>query len=301
MIGPYYITSDARRRAAYGAPCGAKATEGSVVIAGRTLRCRANVVEAYQAYEQLRAHHGYVPTGTDTGIYSCRHMQHNEALPMSFHSWGIPIDINWLQNPAGNKLVTDIPKPLRDDWLSLKTNSGAWVFRWGADWDRDGSHSDHTYIDAMHWEPYAHPLDLATGIEGFVPSTPGDDMGLLGFNIGPMGAASVGGPVGDPTGDKAQSLQEGLMLRGYDLPQFGADRFAGDETRTAFAAWQNDKGITGEGGVMGPVSDAHWSIGVPGPRGAKGATGAKGAKGDKGDPGDSRPVTLTIKGDTTLP
>ena len=259
MNGPYYVTTDSRRRAAYGAPCDVK-DFSKVTIDGRSLTCNSIVVGAYQAFEQIRAHHGYRLTGNDTGFYSCRHMQHNPRLPMSFHSWAVPLDINWLENPAGNKLVTDIPKPMRDDILDLKTNSGAWVFRWGADWDRDGQWTDHSYVDAMHWEPIAHPLDLETGIAGFTFRPPDTEalMSLLGFNIGPLGEDSVGGAVGDPTGDRAETLQLGLLRRGEALPLYGADRWAGDETRKALASFQAKRSISGENGVVGPKTYDAW-------------------------------------------
>lgn len=261
MIGPYYITSDYRRRAAWGSPCDVS-DFGKVTIDGRRMTVHAAAVEAFTVYDRIRAHHGYRLTGTDTGFYSCRHIQHNPSKPMSFHAWALALDINWLENPAGNKLVTDIPVAMQNDLLALRTNSGARVFRWGADWDWDGQWTDHSYVDAMHWEMVAHPLDIRTGVAGYDLSPPerNDTMSLLGFNIGPMGASSVGGPEGDPTGDKAESLQRGLLLRGYELPVWGADRQAGDETRTAFAAWQAANGIgAGEAGVMGPHSDAVWT------------------------------------------
>jgi hypothetical protein len=259
VIGPYYITSDWRRRAAWGSPCDVP-DFGVVTIDGRTLTVHSAAVEAFTVFDVIRAHHGYRLTGTDTGFYSCRHMQHDPSKPWSFHAWALALDINWLENPAGNKLVTDLPPRMVTDLLAVRTVSGARVFRWGADWDWDGQWTDHNYVDAMHWEMVAHPLDIATGIAAWSLSPPErntDTMSLLGFNIGPTDAASVGGAEGDPTGDKAESLQRGLMLRGYDLPRWGADRFVGNESRTAFAAWQADHGIT-EPGVMGPHSDAIW-------------------------------------------
>lgn len=164
MLGPFYVTNDAQRRAAWGDPCQAVATAGRVTLGGRIFPLSLHAVEPFQAFELVRAKHGYELTGNDTGFYNCRHMQFNDALPMSYHSWGMALDINWFENPAGSRLVTDIPKAMRDELLALRTNSGARVFRWGGDWDWDGISSDHSYIDAMHWEVVAHPLDLATGI-----------------------------------------------------------------------------------------------------------------------------------------
>lgn len=164
MIGPYYITSDDRRRAAWGDPCRTEAYSGRVVIDGRIFALSIHAVEAFAVFEKIRERHNYQLTGTDTGFYNCRHTQHNPSLPMSFHSWGMALDINWLENPAGSKLVTDLPRAMIRELLEVRTKSGARVFRWGGDWDYDGEWEDHSYVDAMHWEVVSHPLDLATGV-----------------------------------------------------------------------------------------------------------------------------------------
>ena len=67
---------------------------------------------------------------------------------------------------------------------------------------------------------------------------------MLGFNVGQIGDPSV-------EGDEALTLQLMLLDRGIDLPQFGADGFAGDETRRGLAGFQNRHGID-EPGVVGP-------------------------------------------------
>jgi hypothetical protein len=165
VLGPYYVTNDARRREAWGPPCPSIATQGRVKIDGRTFALHRNAVPAFDAWEVVRKVHDYKLTGTDTGFYNCRHIQHDESKPMSYHSWGMAMDVNWLSNPAGSKLVTDIPQEMIDDLLAIRTNSGARVFRWGGDWDWDGDWRDHSYVDAMHWEVVAHPKDLVTGID----------------------------------------------------------------------------------------------------------------------------------------
>lgn len=160
MIGPYYVNNEARRRAAWGPPC--SIPFGTVTIYGRQLKCHKSVVRAFQEWERIRAKHGYEMPGTDTGFYNCRRMRHNPNLPWSAHAWATAMDGNWLQNPAGRKLVTDMPPAMIKELQSLKTVSGAYVFMWGGDWDRD-PRTNHTYLDAMHWEVVAHPLDLASG------------------------------------------------------------------------------------------------------------------------------------------
>lgn len=268
--GPYYITTDSRRRAAYGDPCGTKATAGSIFLDGRRFSCRAEAVLPFMAYEQIRAAWSYPLTGNDTGIYSCRHMNHDSSKPMSYHSWGMALDINWLENPAGNKLVTDIPKGMRDEIIALRTNSNARVFRWGGDWDWDGVSSDHSFIDAMHWEVVAHPLDLDTGIKDFEPIG-GDLMFITVAQFQEM------------LNDAGQKDQNGNPLAVDD--DFGP--------KTQFALTNGLKsGLKGEKGDPGPM----------GPTGATGATGPKGDRGPKGAKGDpGQPGSLTITGDVNLP
>jgi peptidoglycan hydrolase-like protein with peptidoglycan-binding domain len=228
MIGPYLITKDAYRRAAYGKPCGKIATAASVVIDGRMFKCRVEAVEPFQAWEQIRAGHGYQLTGNDTGIYNCRHMNNDDSKPMSFHSWGMALDVNWLENPAGSKLVTDIPQAMINDILALRTNSDARVFRWGGDWDWDGISSDHSFIDAMHWEVVAHPLDLATGIAGFeISPTGGDELLPLQYKDG----YSSGRP------EKKEDVKLLQAKLGIEV-----DGFYGNDTAAAVAPFSGDDG-----------------------------------------------------------
>lgn len=162
MIGPYYVTSNSKRLAAWGK---AKRIGYSarVIVDGRRLMVNPLAKVSFQIWEQIRLKHSYSMPGTDTGIWSYRHMRHDSSLPLSVHSWAMAMDANWLQNPAGSKLVTDMPAAMINELLGVRTKSDARLFRWGADWDWDGDTTDHSYVDAMHWEVVAHPLDLATG------------------------------------------------------------------------------------------------------------------------------------------
>lgn len=166
MLGPYYVNTDGRRRAVWGAPC--HPDLAPVTLDGRTYQCDRSVIPAFQEWERIRAKHRYPLPGNDTGFYDCRTMRHDPKLPYSVHAWARALDENWLQNPAGPKLVTDMPRAMTDELQRVKTNSGAYVFVWGGDWDRNPA-TGHTYNDAMHWETIAHPLDLASGIAGASP------------------------------------------------------------------------------------------------------------------------------------
>ena len=174
MLGPFYVNNQARRIAAWGQPC--QIAWGEVMLAGKKYKVHRDTVPCWEVFEMVRAKHGYMPTGTDTGFYNCRHMRHNPALPWSSHAWATALDLNWLQNPAGSKLVTDMPQKMIDELKSIKTNSGAYVWMWGGDWDRNPA-TGHSYYDAMHWEVVSHPIDIRTGIayDGAKPPIQGDD------------------------------------------------------------------------------------------------------------------------------
>ena len=230
MIGPFYVTSNSKRYAAWGPPCADTATGGRVTIDGRTFACHPNVVPAFEAWEAIRSLYGYRLTGNDTGFYVCRHMRWDESLPMSTHSWGRSMDVNWLENPAGNKLVTDIPAGMIVDLHAVRTNSGARVFLWGADWDWDGLTTDHSYVDAMHWEVVAHPLDLATGID---PDTLPKETQMAIRVTNPLTA-----------GKAVEDIQLGLLAWDPNsLPRWGADGEYGTESEEAVRRFQGDYGL----------------------------------------------------------
>lgn len=127
---------------------------------------------AWEVFEQVRARHNYdihkpydprdVDPG-DSGMYNCRHIGNDPDRPWSTHAWAGALDANWRTNPDGSRLITDMPVAMRDDLHALRTKSGAPVFRWGGDWDRD-PRTDHSYYDAMHWEIAATPAEIASGI-----------------------------------------------------------------------------------------------------------------------------------------
>lgn len=169
MLGPYYVTTDARRRAAWGPPC--QPLLAPIFIDGTRYQCDTSVVPAFNRLEQIRARWDFHQGGTDTGFYNCRRMRNDPNLPFSVHAWARALDWDWLQNPAGKTLITNMPRGMTDELQRVMTVSGAYVFVWGGDWDRNPA-TGHTYWDAMHVEVIAHPLDLATGIAGASPPRP---------------------------------------------------------------------------------------------------------------------------------
>lgn len=109
---------------------------------------------AFESLGRVMHAHGYKVNRGDTGAYNLRVIAGTNRL--SNHSWGLAVDVNWSKNPYGPRLVTDMPKAMVDDILSIRTRNGKKVFRWG------GNYSGKK--DAMHFEVMVTPADLATGL-----------------------------------------------------------------------------------------------------------------------------------------
>jgi hypothetical protein len=230
MIGPYYVNNEARRIAAWGQPC--NVPWGKATINSKTYSVHRDTVSAWEVLDTIRANHNYVPTGTDTGFYNCRRINHRPApAPWSAHAWATALDLNWLQNPAGSKLVTDMPLAMIRELQSVKTVSGVFVFMWGGDWDRDPTTS-HTFYDAMHWEVIAHPLDLASGIVGPSPRTTPKKEQYMDHGLR---AGERGGDV------KALQIHLNAWRPDFDLVEdgiFGTGANDGGRTGAALAEYQ---------------------------------------------------------------
>lgn len=231
MIGPYLVNSQQRRIEAWGPAC--RIPFGTVTIDGRRFKVHRDTVPVWEIWETIRAKHGYKLDGNDTGFYNCRHIRHNPRLPWSSHAWATALDVNWLENPAGSKLVTDIPRAMIDELLSVHTESGAPVWMWGGDWDRDGSSLDHNYIDAMHWETIAHPKDLATGFVINGNQIVREDSNMDGLKPGDRGNA-------------VQALQVALNDWRPTLA-LTLDKIYGNATKAAVAEYQQAANLPVDG------------------------------------------------------
>lgn len=150
------------RYEAWGDPCPRTLT--TISFSSTRITVNTKSVEAFTALATVLDAHRYQVREKDTGAYNCRHMRNDPSKPMSSHSWGTAVDINWQSNPDGRTLRTDMSRAMVDDIIAIKTNSRHQVFRWGGDWDSDGDSSDHSYVDAMHYELIVTPSELATGI-----------------------------------------------------------------------------------------------------------------------------------------
>lgn len=158
--------------------------------------CRTHAVslrDAYQALDDVLQAWYYEPRHADTGAFNCRRITGGTGYSLHaynpgprFQFWSgaavtmaLAVDINWLSNPYGPKLVTDMPRGMVDDILAIRTNNGHQVWRWGGDYRGNK--------DAMHYEVICTPADLATGIRPTpkpvpvpeptpIPDTEDDDM-----------------------------------------------------------------------------------------------------------------------------
>lgn len=95
------------------------------------------------------------------GCFSFRHQRHDETRPLSYHSWGIAVDVNPRENRARHFRRGEAPDPWTAQWHGIwpkglpepfvkAFQAAGWA--WGGDWDGDGSASGHTYVDPMHFE-----------------------------------------------------------------------------------------------------------------------------------------------------
>lgn len=138
---------------------------------------------AYQALDRWLEYFKYKPRSGDTGAYNCRpitggtgdslHAFRDDGVFVFFTgvmvTMALAVDINWLSNPYGPRLVTDMSREMVDAILAVRTNSGEQVWGWG------GYYSGNK--DAMHYEIVCSPSALRTGINpktlpGSTPAAP---------------------------------------------------------------------------------------------------------------------------------
>lgn len=142
-------------------------------------RCRTSAGQFLAAYAALDAcfrAFAYEVRAKDTGAYNCRRITAGRGW--SLHAYGpgdrfafwtysllnrvkiataLAVDVNWLSNPYGPRLVTDMPRAMIDAVLRIRTNDGQQVWRWGGDYSGNK--------DGMHFEIVCSPTSLATGID----------------------------------------------------------------------------------------------------------------------------------------
>lgn len=158
------MLSDAGLFREYGPRCSGKSAVVSLNGKGRVTVALV-IVEAVKALNAVLVAFRYLTRAGDTGAYNCRLKVGGNGW--SIHSLKIALDINWITNPYGPRLVTDYPPAMVRAILAIRTNSGAQVWSWGGSWDGNK--------DAMHWQIACTRRDLASGINwgtvaGFAPT-----------------------------------------------------------------------------------------------------------------------------------
>lgn len=144
---------------------------------GVGLLVRRAGAEAFRALLQITEAHGYRLAQHHTGAFNCRRINHDPNRGWSLHAFGIAGDLNWQDNPAGSRFITDMPPGMVRDILALRTGPTGTdrVFRWGGDWDYLPA-TGHSFYDAMHYELVASPAELAHGTTRRPNDPEGDTM-----------------------------------------------------------------------------------------------------------------------------
>ena len=124
---------------------------------------RAQCADAFMAIDAIMRKWNYRTERHHTGAYNCRKITGGSGY--SLHAYGIAADYNWQRNPYSSRLITDMPPGMVAEIEALRTNTGKVVFRWG------GRYRNNK--DAMHYEIFCAPQDLASGIRnGTTPAPP---------------------------------------------------------------------------------------------------------------------------------
>ena len=161
-----YSTSELRNL--WGPPCTSAKTTMALYGTGR-VTVDSRITQAVAALDAALREHRYPTEAHHTGAFNCRKITGGSSY--SLHAYGIALDLNWLRNPYGPALVTDLPPAMVAAIKAIATNSGHTVWRWGGDYTGNR--------DAMHFEVVCSPVQMATGIAGPRPPSPSTGDGEL--------------------------------------------------------------------------------------------------------------------------
>jgi len=139
---------------AWGPPCTGERLSIKLFGTG-VVTVRASLGDAVLAFDACCRYYNYPTRRIDTGAYACR--KKRGLSGWSNHAYATAMDINWLSNLYGRKLVTDMPPEFRAAFKAIRTKSGVQVWGWGGDWKG--------IKDAMHVEVICSPADIWSGID----------------------------------------------------------------------------------------------------------------------------------------
>lgn len=192
------------------------------------------------------------PQTGSLGIYNCRNIA--GSTTKSQHACGRAADVK-IPTFSNGRANTAIGNPVVLFLLEFSTELGITEVIYnriiydakspkGRYYGGVHPHYDHIHYTQTQAKATTLTFSSIIAFAGQPTTGPQGEDPMLGFTIGKLKDPSVGGSVGDPVGDQAQALQLALIKRGEKLPQFGADRFAGDETRNALRSFQSKNGIS---------------------------------------------------------
>ena len=187
------------------------------------------------------------PYQRSLGICNCRPVGGSSTLSHHGPCWaydsGIPTGPNGVYLPEYGDPIVELLGPhgkrLGLDHLILNRTIYSARSPNGRYYRGVHPHYNHAHIGLS--EEGARHLNYATLVD-VLGEPEGDEMSLLGLDIGKKGDPSV-------KGLKSGALQAFLVDRGYDLGAWGpnkdgVDASAGDDTRTALHDWKVAEGIT---------------------------------------------------------
>lgn len=223
--------ADAVILADYGPPCTGESLRITLHGGGK-VTVQPIFGDAVLAFDACLRAHDYEARPGDTGGFACRKkrlLDGGFSDEWSTHSVKGTIDLNWLTNPMGRRLVTDYPAGMIRDIEAIRTVSGAPVWAWGGRW--------RSNKDAMHWQPACRRRDLVTGIN---PATvPGGSPPRYRPPIQPAPTA----PPAPPEPEEAPMAAEILIVE-MDHPRKGQVwEFFGDRTRRMVPRAGNRSGM----------------------------------------------------------
>ena len=173
---------------------------------GVTVTVLKEAIPAFEAIGHIMTTFGYRLRQKDTGGYANRNTASGRPSP---HKTGTAVDFNWNTNPAtggpyggANRLKTDMPMPMVNAILGIRTRSGHQVFGWGGHFS--------SFKDAMHFEVKAGRAALASGLD---PATTKGYTGgpTAGWQPGPSNGGGTGGAMPRPS---LSTEGEGVKPRG---------------------------------------------------------------------------------------
>lgn len=158
------LGSNSWRLDAWGPACELETSAVPIYAGGPKVQVRKEVAEAVLKLGAVFLAHSYIVRRI--GGYNCRKITGGSV--MSPHAWGIAVDVNDDTNPYRlDRLVTDMPAPMIQDVLAIRTRLGIQVWRWGGNWD-GRPETPHSNYDAMHFELVCSRIELSAGFEATI-------------------------------------------------------------------------------------------------------------------------------------